>query len=89
MDVALVSANGQITVPASVRRELRLSPGDRIAFVKNELGDITVVKPLAAALIEAQRAFSRAAAEAGLDSPTDVDQLVAEVRAERSARSAP
>ncbi|MDR1442750.1 MAG: AbrB/MazE/SpoVT family DNA-binding domain-containing protein [Bifidobacteriaceae bacterium] len=89
MDVALVSANGQITVPASVRRELHLVPGDKIAFVKNEFGDITVVKPLAAALVEAQRAFSRAAAEAGLDSPTDVDQLVAEVRAECRARPTP
>jgi len=58
MNVATVSANGQITVPADVRRALRLAPGDKIAFVTNELGDITVVKPDATALIEAQRAFA-------------------------------
>lgn len=88
MDVATVSANGQITVPAEVRRELHLGPGDKIAFVKNELGDITVVKPVAAALIEAQRAFAGAAAEAGLADESDADRLVAEVRSERRHRTA-
>jgi AbrB family looped-hinge helix DNA binding protein len=83
MDMATVSANGQITVPADVRRALRLEPGDKIAFVTNELGDITVVKPLAAALIEAQRSFAGAAEEARLGSVDDVDRVVAEVRAER------
>jgi AbrB family looped-hinge helix DNA binding protein len=84
MDLATISANGQITVPADVRRALRLGPGDKIAFVTNELGDITVVKPLAAVLIEAQRSFAGAAAvEAGLESEADVDRLVAEVRSER------
>ena len=86
MDVATISANGQITVPVDVRRELRLAPGDKVAFVKNELGDITVVKPVAAALIEAQRAFAGAAAEAGIKSKGQVDRVIAEVRAERRAR---
>lgn len=86
MDAATVSANGQITVPAGVRRELRLAPGDKVAFVKNELGDITVVKPVAAALMEAQRAFSGAADEAGIESEEQVDRVVAEVRAKRRAR---
>ena len=83
MDMATISANGQITVPADVRRALRLVPGDKIAFVTNELGDITVVKPLAAALIEAQRSFAGAAAQAGFGSEADVDRVVAEVRHER------
>lgn len=86
MDMATISANGQITVPADVRRALRLGPGDKIAFVTNELGDITVVKPLAAALIEAQRAFAGAAERAQLGSEDDVDRVVAEVRAERRKR---
>ncbi|TAM66983.1 MAG: AbrB/MazE/SpoVT family DNA-binding domain-containing protein [Microbacteriaceae bacterium] len=86
MDMATISANGQITVPADVRRALRLGPGDKIAFVTNELGDITVVKPLAAALIEAQRAFAGAAEQAQLGSEDDVDRVVAEVRAEHRGR---
>lgn len=83
MDVATISTNGQITVPADVRRELQLAPGDKIAFVKNEYGDITVVKPLAAALIEAQRAFAGAAEAAGIESEEQLDRVVADVRAER------
>lgn len=83
MDVAAVSANGQITVPADVRRELGLKPGDKIAFVRNEYGDITVVRPIASVLIEAQRAFARAAEEGGLKDAEDIDRLVSEVRTER------
>lgn len=83
MDAAVVSSNGQITVPADIRRALGLQPGDKIAFVKNELGDITVVKPIAAALIEAQRAFADAAVQADLQTDDDVDRLVAGVRTER------
>ena len=83
MDVATISTNGQITVLAEVRRELQLAPGDKIAFVKNEYGDITVIKPFAAALIEAQRAFAGAAEAAGTESEEQLDRVVAEVRAER------
>lgn len=88
MDIATVSTNGQITVPADVRRALRLAPGDKIAFVTDELGDITVVKPDAAALIEAQRAFAGAADQAAMTSPEDADRVVADVRAGRRRRTA-
>lgn len=71
---------------ADVRRELRLAPGDKVAFVKNELGDIAVLKPVPAALIEAQRAFAGAGDEAGIESEEQVDRVVAEVRAKRRAR---
>jgi AbrB family looped-hinge helix DNA binding protein len=86
MDIASVSANGQVTVPVAVRRELKLIAGDKVAFVKNEVGDIVLVKPLAAALIDAQRAFAGAAVEADVQSEAAVDLMVAEVRAERRAR---
>lgn len=83
MELATISSNGQITVPADVRKALGLAPGDKVAFVRNELGDITVVKPSDAALIQAQRAFAGGAEQAGLHSPDDVDQLTAKIRAER------
>ena len=85
MELATVSSNGQITVPADIRKALRLKPGDKVAFVRNELGDITVVRPSAIALIQAQRAFSGAADEAGLASPTGVDRLTARIRADHRA----
>lgn len=88
MDVATISANGQITLPADVRKRLQLVPGDKVVFIENEQGDIVVVRPAAAALLEAQRAFRGAAEDAGLRSEDDVQTLVDEVRAERRRRSA-
>lgn len=87
MDVATISANGQITLPADVRKRLQLVPGDKVVFIENEQGDTVVVRPAVAALLEAQRAFRGAAEEAGVRSEDDVQTLVDEVRAERRRRS--
>lgn len=89
MDVATISANGQITVPIDVRRRLQLGPGDKIVFIENEDGDLVVVRPAAAALLAAQRAFRGAADAAGLESEEDMDAYVAEVRAERRGQARP
>ena len=86
MDVATISANGQITLPADVRRRLQLGPGDKVVFVENEAGDIVVVRAAVAALLEAQRAFRGAAAEAGIQSEQDLDEFVSRVRSERGGR---
>lgn len=80
MDVATISANGQITLPSDVRKRLQLGPGDKVVFIENEQGDIVLVRPAMVALLEAQRAFSGAAEEAGLKSEDDVQGLVDEVR---------
>ena len=34
MSTATVTSKGQITIPAAVRAELKVGPGDRIEFVK-------------------------------------------------------
>lgn len=86
MDVATISSNGQITLPVDVRRRLGVAAGDQVVFVDNEEGDIVVVRPAAAALLQAQRAFRGAAEAAGLAKEDDLDQLVAEVRDERTKR---
>lgn len=88
MDIATISANGQITLPADVRKRLQLGPGDKVVFVENEQGDTVVVRPAIAALLEAQREFRGAAAEAGLDSEDSLQGLVDEVREERGRRGA-
>lgn len=88
MDVATISANGQITLPVDVRRRLRLGPGDKVVFVENETGDLVVVRPSTAALLEAQRTFRGAAEESGFTDPDQVDEYVAKVRAERRRRTA-
>lgn len=86
MDVATISANGQITLPADVRRRLGLGPGDKVVFIENEEGDTVVVRPSVAALLEAQRAFAGAAEEIGADTEDDMQQLVDEVRYRRRAK---
>lgn len=86
MDVATISANGQITLPADVRRRLGLGPGDKVVFIENEEGDTVVVRPSVAALLEAQRVFADAAEELGVDTEEGVQQLVDEVRYRRRAK---
>ena len=41
MAVATVTSKGQITVPAAVRKALKISPGDRLVFTMD--GDTVVV----------------------------------------------
>ena len=84
MDVATISRNGQITLPADVRARLSVGPGDKVVFVENEQGDTVLVRPNVTALLRAQRAFAGASAQAGLETEADVDALVADVRSQRS-----
>ncbi|WP_397219780.1 AbrB/MazE/SpoVT family DNA-binding domain-containing protein [Nocardioides sp. AE5] len=42
MNLAKLSANGQITVPVEVRRRLRLVPGDKVLFVEKPNGEVVV-----------------------------------------------
>jgi len=42
MNLAKISHNGQITVPVEIRRELKLKSGDKIVFVRNEKGEVTM-----------------------------------------------
>ena len=43
MSAATVTSKGQITIPADVRRALRVSSGDRIEFVEIEPGRFEIV----------------------------------------------
>ena len=44
MNLAKMSANGQITVPVEIRRLLNVKAEDKIVFMQNENGEITVQK---------------------------------------------
>jgi len=52
---ARVGTRGQITVPAQIREELCLRPGDQVEFVKNERGQMEF-RPLTGSLKQAKRA---------------------------------
>jgi len=80
MNLAKVSANGQVTVPVDIRRKLNLKEGDKILFFERDDGEVVINNASATAIINAQRAFNGAAKDFGVKSEEDVQRLVDEVR---------
>jgi len=58
MNLARVSANGQITVPVEIRRALRLKKGDKILFFTKDNGEIVISNTSLVAIQEAQNAVA-------------------------------
>lgn len=83
MNLAKISANGQITVPIEIRRLLGLKSGDKLLFFQKEDGEIVVSNASAQAILRAQTAFAGAADAMGVSSEDDVQALVDEVRHRR------
>ncbi|MCL2364328.1 MAG: AbrB/MazE/SpoVT family DNA-binding domain-containing protein [Defluviitaleaceae bacterium] len=54
MNLARVSTNGQITVPAEIRRALNIRSGDKVLFMQNTNGDIVIQKPSVSTVKETQ-----------------------------------
>ena len=79
MNLAKVSANGQVTVPVEIRRRLRLKEGDKLLFIERD-GRIVIDNASSAAILQAQDAFAGAAKDFGVSSADDVQSLVDEVR---------
>lgn len=80
MNLAKVSANGQITVPVEIRRLLGLKSGDKMLFFQKQDGEIVVTNASAEAIRKAQNAFSGAAEEMKVFNEEDIQALVDEVR---------
>ena len=80
MNLAKLSANGQITVPVEIRRLLGLKSGDKILFLQKQNGEITIRSASAAAIRKAQAAFAGAAEAVGVSGEEDVQALVNEAR---------
>ena len=80
MNLAKVSANGQITVPIEIRRLLGLKSGDKILFFQKQDGEIVVNNASSKAIRKAQAAFTGAAEAMGVTSEDDIQALVDEVR---------
>ena len=55
MNLARVSVNGQITVPAEIRRKLGVKDGDEIIFFENKNGEIIIQNSSIIAIKEAQK----------------------------------
>ena len=79
MNLAKISANGQVTVPVEIRRKLRLKEGDKLLFIERG-GEVVINNASATAIIQAQTAFAGAAQDFGVANDDDVQKLVDEVR---------
>ena len=86
MNLAKVSANGQVTVPIEIRRKLNLKEGDKILFFERGTGEVVINNASASAIINAQKAFDGAAKDFGVDSEEGVQRLVDEMRYDRENR---
>lgn len=80
MNLAKVSANGQVTVPVEIRRRLGLKEGDKILFFTNRNGDIVINNASASALEKVQQAMVGIAAQLDVKNDEDVQRLVDSVR---------
>ena len=80
MNLAKISANGQITVPVEIRRLLGLKSGDKVLFYQKRDGEIVLSNASAQAIRKAQAAFAGAAEAMGLSGEEDVQALVDEIR---------
>jgi len=80
MNLAKISANGQITVPIEIRKLLKLKTGDKILFYQKQDGDIVLSNASAKAILKAQNAFSGMAEALEIQDEDDVQSLVDEVR---------
>ncbi len=80
MNLAKLSANGQITIPVEVRRLLGLKSGDKVLFFQKQDGEVVVSNASAQAIRKAQAAFSGAAEAMGVEDEAAVQALVDELR---------
>lgn len=80
MNLAKISANGQITVPVEIRRLLGLKSGDKILFFQKQDGEVVISNASTQAIRKAQTAFAGAAETMGITSENDIQALVDEVR---------
>ncbi|MCM1539211.1 MAG: type II toxin-antitoxin system PrlF family antitoxin [bacterium] len=80
MNLAKISANGQITVPIEIRKLLGLKSGDKILFFQKPNGEVVINNASAQAIYKAQNAFEGVAEEMGIYNDDDVQSLVNKVR---------
>ncbi|MBE5794568.1 MAG: AbrB/MazE/SpoVT family DNA-binding domain-containing protein [Clostridiales bacterium] len=82
MELAKITSKGQITIPISIRRALKLKDGDKVAFIEQN-GQYVLTNPTMLAIQQLQDAFDGFAEENGLETEEDVVALVKEMHAER------
>ena len=85
MELAKVTSKGQITVPAEIRKKLRLRTGDKVVFTEEE-GKIVFRNASLTALSEIQEKMRGEAEKRGLRDEGDVAKVVKQTRTKRAPR---
>ena len=80
MNLAKISANGQITVPVEIRRKLNLKVGDKILFFERKNGEVIINNVSSTAIINAQKTFNGSARDFGVNNEKDVQRLIEKER---------
>ena len=80
-NTAKVMSKGQITLPVDIRRNMRLSTGDRVALVY-ENDRVVLMNPAIYAMEQLQKSMAGEWEKAGIYSQKDLDNLMREVREE-------
>jgi len=83
MEIAKVTSNGQITIPADIRRRLNIKDGDKVLFMESDEG-VLMLNSSMIALKQFQKDMEGEAKKAGLITEEDVVALCRVVRKELS-----
>ncbi len=82
MELAKITSKGQITLPISIRKELKLKDGDKVAFIEKD-GNYIIINPISLAIDKARKAFEGEAERLGLKNEEDVAEMIKEIRKEK------
>ena len=80
MNLAKLTAAGQVTVPVEIRRLLNLKTGDKILFLQNEKGEIVINNASVNAIRKAQAVFDGIADKPGNPNEEEIQSWVNEIR---------
>ena len=81
MEIAKISSKGQITLPISVRKKLKLKSGDQVV-IQEENGRFYFDNAALVAFTRIEQAFDGAAEEAGFANEQALQDYVEEIRKE-------
>ena len=85
MELAKITTKGQITLPITIRRQLNLKDGDKVAFIEKD-GTYILVNPVSLAIDKVRKAFEGEAERLGLKDEEDVVKMIKEFREEKKQK---
>ena len=81
LNTAKIMSKGQITLPIDIRKNMRLSTGDRIALIY-ENDRVIMINPAIYAMETLQKEMKGEWEKAGVNNEEDIINLCREIRAE-------